>query len=129
MNKNIQILTLFLIVGILLRIPISDSEIGVDSYRNHKNVNIMNELGYAPWNIHALSIFGLIPLSYPSGEYYLVSILTTVTSWDTILVILLVSILIGLFFIGVSLPYMAAFFDYLFVQFGRNLIGLITLFR
>lgn len=53
----------------------------------------------------------------------------TVPQMQIFVVAMPLKILMGLFFLGISLPFMAAFFDHEFVQFGQNLIRLIALFR
>jgi len=67
------LLGLLAIVNIVLRLPVTPHEIGIDSFHTHTYANCISTTGYADWILSPLSFFGLYPQSYPSGEFFLLS--------------------------------------------------------
>ena len=64
---------LLVILNIVLRLPTTPHEIGIDSFHTHTYANYISTTGYADWILSPLSFFGLYPLSYPSGEIFFLS--------------------------------------------------------
>ena len=80
-NKNIIILAvLIVLVSILLRVPLTPSEINYDSYIVHEMTMSVYSNDYSPYNNNVLSLFGLFPFSYASLNPYLVTILAKITN-------------------------------------------------
>jgi len=95
------ILTLFallILLNIILRYPSTPHEIGVDSFVVHSMANAISTFGYAGWWIHPASIIGSYPYSTsPSAVPFLLSGISQCSNMDTESVILLYSMVLGLF--------------------------------
>ena len=94
------ILTLFallILLNIILRYPTTPHEIGNDSFAVHGMANAISTFGYAKWWIHPASIIGLYPYSSPSAVPFLLSGISQCLNMDTESVILLYSMVLGLF--------------------------------
>ena len=73
-KKTKYVLLAFLaLLNIILRLPTTPHEIGIDSFHTHALANSISTNGYAEWILNPLSFFGLYPLSYPSGEIFFLS--------------------------------------------------------
>lgn len=59
--------------------------------------NVVIDLGYAPWILHPLSLFGYYPLSIPSGFEYFFATFSELTGIDIIPLLFGMSIFFGLF--------------------------------
>ena len=95
------ILTLFallILLNIILRYPTTPHEIGADSFAVHVMANSLSTFGSAGWWIHPASIIGSYPYSTsPSAVPFLLSGISQCSSMDTESVILLYSMVLGLF--------------------------------
>jgi len=95
------ILTLFallILLNIILRYPATPHEIGADSFGVHVMANAISTFGYAGWWIHPASIIGSYPYSTsPSAVPFLLSGISQCSNMDTESVILLYSMILGVF--------------------------------
>jgi len=64
--------------NILIRLPRTEHESGVDSFFIHNLATAISQTGHAPWIINAFGYFGWYPLSYPSAGPFLISGLSQV---------------------------------------------------
>ncbi len=79
-KRTVYCLLLALIcANILLRLPRSEHETGVDSFFVHTLAASISDQGRAAWVINPLGYFGWYPLSYPSAGPFLISGLSQVT--------------------------------------------------
>ncbi len=67
-----------LALSLALRYPTSDHEAGADSFVFHGLAQTILDSKFAPWLINPLSIFGLYPLSHPSGPILAVALTSEV---------------------------------------------------
>ena len=65
-----------LALTLAFRYPVSEHEAGSDSFVFHGLAQTIVDSKYAPWLINPLSIFGLYPLSHPSGPILAVALTT-----------------------------------------------------
>jgi len=72
-------LGLLAVLNLILRLPVTPHEIGIDSFHIHTRANFISTTGCADWILNPLSFFGLYPLSYPSGEIFFLSGLSQCT--------------------------------------------------
>jgi len=103
-RSKVILFTLLIILNIVLRIPSIPHEKGGDSFFIHSLANSITTFGMAEWWINWLSIFGLYPYSYASSVPFALSgvgQLTNLTGIHMEIVILLFSIILGLFSIFV----------------------------
>src|SRR3989344_2490620 len=107
LSKHYTALILLLILTVMLRIPFSQHEQGVDSFRTHYMANYILKDQFISWNTNLLSFFGLFPYSYASGIALLLAILTKITGLNSEICILILSIIIGVF--GTLLVYVLSF--------------------
>lgn len=105
-NKRYILLALLIILNIILRFPVTPHERGIDSFFVHSLANSILTTGHAEWIIHPLSVFGLYPMSYPSGIPFLLSELSSVTGLNMESTILFVSLFFAV--IGVFSMYLLA---------------------
>ena len=108
------ILTLFallIILNIILRYPTTPHEIGNDSFAVHAMANAISTFGYAKWWIHPASIIGSYPYSSPSAVPFLLSGISQCLNMDTESVILLYSMVLGLFSIFAAYLMAGAIWD------------------
>ena len=97
MNKIQYCLTSLLIcLNLLLRYPLTQHEMGVDTFLYHTHANSITEYGAIKWFIHPLSFFGMYPLSEEAGISVLISGVSQVTSIETEYTILLLSMFMGI---------------------------------
>ena len=68
-----MLLVALICVNILVRIPRTEHETGVDSFFVHTLATAISEQGRIPWVLNPLGYFGWYPLSYPSGGPMLIS--------------------------------------------------------
>jgi|GEM_PF-6476200 len=61
------ILASLVCLSMILRYPRSGHELGVDSFVIHGLVQVVLDSQYAAWIVNPLSLFGIYPLSHPSG--------------------------------------------------------------
>jgi hypothetical protein len=97
-----QVIFLFLILislNILVRLPNFPHEYGVDSFFIHYHSQDIIEDGYAEWVQHPASLIGVYPInmSYPAFVPYLLAYLSQITGIGLELVILIQSIMLGVF--------------------------------
>lgn len=59
--------------NILIRLPRTEHESGVDSFFIHNLASAISREGYAPWILNGLGYFGWYPLSYPSAGPFLIA--------------------------------------------------------
>ena len=95
---TLTLFALLILLNIILRYPTTPHEIGVDSFVVHSMANAISTFGYAGWWIHPASIIGSYPYSgSPSAVPFLLSGISQCSSMDTELVILLYSMILGIF--------------------------------
>jgi hypothetical protein len=73
---TIALLLSILALTLAFRYPSSEHEAGADSFVFHGLAQTILDSKYAPWLINPLSIFGLYPLSHPSGPIIAVALTT-----------------------------------------------------
>ena len=96
-TKAILIGLLILLV-VVFRYPTTPHEIGADSFAVHLMANSISEFGYAKWWIHPASIIGSYLYSTsPSAVPFFLSGISQCTGMDVESVILLYSMVLGLF--------------------------------
>ena len=95
-KAKIELFTLLIVLGIILRFQVVSHEIGWDSFLMHIMANSLNEYGYARWFLHPLSIFGLYPASYTSTMQFFLSGISQSTGMEMRWVIFLYCVFIGL---------------------------------
>jgi len=66
------------VLNVLLRLPRTEHEVGVDSFVWHGMVTSLTRTHLALWILNPLSYFGLYPLSQPSGSVFFLGGLTEV---------------------------------------------------
>jgi len=106
-KKILIILSLIILLNIIIRIPITPHEIGLDSFYNHWMIGSIIENEKALWVIHPTSLFGFYPYSYPSFVIYFTSILTTMLSISIEHTVLILCFILGV---------LGVLFSYLFVK-------------
>jgi len=76
--KEVTFALLLSILALTLafRYPVGEHEAGADSFVFHGLAQTIVDSKYAPWLINPLSIFGLYPLSHPSGPILAVALTT-----------------------------------------------------
>src|SRR5213594_3125609 len=67
-----------LALTLAFRYPAGEHEAGADSFVFHGLAQTIVDSNYAPWLINPLSVFGLYPLSHPSGPILAVALTTEV---------------------------------------------------
>jgi hypothetical protein len=97
---------LLVIFNIILRLPVTPHEIGVDSFEMHAWASSISANGYAVWILHPLSFFGLYPFSYSSGELFLLSGLSQCSGVDMEWTIWIAATFFGVF--GIFTAYLMA---------------------
>ena len=98
LRTKIILFILLIILGLVFRFPTTPHEIGRDSFAIHLMANSISEFGSAKWWIHPTSILGSYPYSTsPSAVPFLLSGISQCTSVDMETVILLYSLLLGIF--------------------------------
>lgn len=103
-SHKIILIILALILAVAFRLPLTPHELGQDSYSIHFWADSITEQGYAKWVVSPLSVFGLDSYSYPSGEIYLLSVVSSLIGISTEWVIFFLSIIFGIIgFIGAYL--------------------------
>ena len=103
---------LLILLAVVFRYPTTSHEIGWDSFAVHLMANSISEFGYARWWIHPASVIGSYPYSgSASAVPFFISGITQCTGMDTELVILLYSILLGLFSIFAAYLMAGAIWD------------------
>lgn len=98
-TKRIQIMLLVSLIAlnIILRMPTTPHEIGIDSFEIHVLANSVSAFGEAKWWAHPLSIAGFYPLSYASAVPFVLSGISQSTGMPMERTIMLFSMFIGLF--------------------------------
>ena len=107
----ITLFALLILLNIILRYPTTPHEIGNDSFAVHGIANSISAFGYAKWWIHPASIIGLYPYSAPSAVPFLLSGISQCSNMDTESVILLYSMVLGLFSIFAAYLMAGAIWD------------------
>ena len=97
LRTKIVLMCLLIAFNLILRYPTSPHEIGADSFGVHIMANSISEFGYAKWLIHPASVIGWYPYSSVSAVPFLLSGISQCTSMDTESVILLYSMILGIF--------------------------------
>jgi len=73
-RRTVYMLLLALIcLNVLVRLPRSEHETGIDSFFIHNLATAVSEQGRLPWVLNPLGYFGWYPLSYPSSAPILIS--------------------------------------------------------
>lgn len=104
---NYALLSLLAVINIAFRYPVTNHEIGVDSFMIHSVVNSITRFGFDARIINPLSLFGLYPHSSPTGALFTLSGFSQLTGIDTEHSILLVATFLGI---------LGAFGTYLFAK-------------
>jgi hypothetical protein len=98
LRTKIILMCLLIALNLILRYPVYPHEIGWDSFAVHTMANSISEFGYAKWWIHPASIYGAYPYSTsPSAVPFVLSGISQCTSMDMEKVILLYSMILGIF--------------------------------
>jgi len=98
LRTKVILFCLLVILGLIFRYPTTPHEIGRDSFAVHLMANSISEFGYAKWWLHPASIIGSYPYSTsPSAVPFLLSGISQCTGIDTEKVILLYSMILGIF--------------------------------
>jgi len=90
------LLTLLVILALIFRYPYVPHEVGTDGFVHHILANTISDNGYAKWVLNPLSLFGLYPLSYPSGAYFVLSAISQCMNLDMTLTILISGLFLGM---------------------------------
>lgn len=72
-DSTIIAFVLLIILNIILRLPTTYHEVGVDTFYIHSLASSISTFGGAGWLINPLSFFGVYPYSYPSAQPYILS--------------------------------------------------------
>lgn len=91
------IMCLLIALILVLLYPTVPHEVGWDSFGVHMEANSISEFGYARWWIHPASVIGSYPYSAPSAVPFILSGISQCTSVNMMSVILLYSIILGVF--------------------------------
>ena len=97
LRTKIVLICLLIALNFILRYPTYPHEIGMDSFAVHVMANSISEFGYAKWWIHPTSIVGWYPYSSVSAVSFVLSGISQCTSMDMEKIILLYSMILGLF--------------------------------
>jgi hypothetical protein len=74
-SKNSTLIAFIILIAlnIIIRLPMTYHEVGVDTFYIHALASSISTFGRAEWLIHPSSFFGVYPYSYPSTQPYLLS--------------------------------------------------------
>ena len=98
LRTKVILFTFLIILGLVFRFPTTPHEIGWDSFVVHLMANSVSKFGYAKWWLHPASIIGTYPYSTsPSAVPFILSGISQCTSMDMESVILLYSMILGIF--------------------------------
>jgi len=98
LRTKVILIGLLVILGLIFRYPTTPHEIGRDSFAVHLMANSISEFGYAKWWIHPASIIGSYPYSTsPSAVPFILSGISQCSGMDIEKVILLYSMILGIF--------------------------------
>jgi hypothetical protein len=98
-RRSILLLLLAIIlIAVALRYPLVEHERHNDTYVMELLAGSIVDDGRAIWTFNPLSYFGYYPVSYPSGMPFLLAELSTLTGLSTTSVVLIESIMVGVFF-------------------------------
>ncbi|HLA46421.1 MAG TPA: hypothetical protein VJ207_02485 [Thermoplasmata archaeon] len=89
------ILLAFVFLNFVIRYPRTPHGVGVDSFSFAVLSNAIVEQGRAAWIVHPLSPFGLYPLSYPSGSFFLTAALASASGVSLEVATLILSFLVA----------------------------------
>ena len=116
---------LLILLNTILRYPTTPHEIGADSFAMHVMANSISTFGYAGWWIHPASIVGSYPYSgSASAVPFLLSGISQCTGMATESVILLYSMVLGLFSIFTAYLMAGAIWNNNIFKFLLNSISL-----
>src|SRR6267143_3275988 len=80
-RRTVRALLLFLFaLNLLVRYPRTPHELGLDGFIFHGMTAALVKDGNAAWVIHPLSLLGLYPLSHPSGSFFFLAALTSISA-------------------------------------------------
>src|SRR5437867_11328192 len=88
--------------NVLLRLPRTDHEVGIDTYFIHNLAGAISQQGRIPWALNVLGYFGWYPLSYPSAGPLLISGLAQTSMVTEEQAILVLSPLYGALGVGTA---------------------------
>jgi hypothetical protein len=112
LRTKIILMCLLIGLNLILRYTMYPHEIGMDSFGVHLMANSISEFGHAKWWLHPASIIGSYPHSgSPSAVPFVLSGMSQCTSRDTERVILLYSMILGLFSIFTAYLMAGVFWD------------------
>ena len=107
LRTKVILIGLLILLAVVFRYPTTPHEIGWDSFSMHLMANSISEFGYAKWWIHPASIIGSYPYSVSASAVpFLLSGISQCAGMDVELVILLYSMVLGLF--GIFAAYLMA---------------------
>lgn len=88
---------LLIALNLILRYPLIDGELGIDSYEIHILANSVSTFGEARWWVNPLGIIGMYPNSYASSTPFFLSGISQCTGLDVESVMFLYGLIFGLF--------------------------------
>lgn len=95
-KNNYILFELLIILNIIIRLPMTSHEVGVDTFYVHALSTSISKFGVAGWTINPLSFFGLYPFSYPSAQPFILSGMSQSLDISLEHAILLMSICLGI---------------------------------
>lgn len=96
-RNKYTVFAFLIILNIIFRLPVVNHEIGVDSFFIHRLTTTISEYGYAKWIINPISFTGFYPMSYASASPFLLSGTSQIMGISIEYVILLLSVILGIF--------------------------------
>ncbi|WP_340817843.1 hypothetical protein [Methanolobus sp. WCC4] len=108
--KGISLL-LIALLNIIIRLPVTAHEVGIDTFYLHSLASSISVLGKAGWIIHPASFFGVYPFSYPSAQPFILSGVSQALGISIEYSILLFSIFLGVFSLFSFYIFADEFFD------------------
>lgn len=91
------LLVLLAIINIVIRFPVTEHALGIDTFYVYGIAESISTFGYARWILNPASFFGLYPYSYPSAFIFMLFGLSQTTGISIDIIILILGIILGIF--------------------------------